>query len=90
MAVPLINDGSLDAWQQELDEFVLVLEYLEEANKICKNLAQGRNAADTIAIAINDVNIVAGKAALKVGRLRRALATQESIDNSIGGNDGAN
>lgn len=71
MSVSPANEYSLEVWEAELDQFIESLELLEYALKITKNLAQGRNAADTIQIAIDDVNIAASKAALKVGRLRR-------------------
>lgn len=66
-----VNEEYLEAWEEELDKFIEVLEALEFARKASKNLYGANNASDTVQIAIDDMNIAASRAALKVGRLRR-------------------
>lgn len=73
MAVTPANENSLEAWEKELATGIEVLELLEAAEKLCRTLSNGRNAADTVKIAIDDATMCVSKAALKVGRLRRDL-----------------
>lgn len=65
------NDNDLEAWETELRDGITALELLEDAYKIAQNLFAARNAAQSIDVAIAELNMAVSKSALKAGRLRR-------------------
>lgn len=66
------NQGDLEAWERELASGIEVLEALEYAEGKAKNLTFAKESYKTIGMAIQDLEIAVSKAALKVGRLKRA------------------
>lgn len=71
--VPPADENNLEAWEAELQTGIEAIELLEEAAFTARKLSSARNACETINLAINEMNLVVSKAALKVGRLRRSM-----------------
>lgn len=76
MSVSPANDKSIDAWQEELDKGLEALEALEYAARIARTLGAATPAVQEIDSAIFELEKVVSRAALKVGRLRRAQSVE--------------
>lgn len=72
MAVSPANDKNIDAWQEELNLGLDAIALLEEANRLVRKMGSGTESSAYITEAITFTERLTSKAALKVGRLRRA------------------
>lgn len=71
MSVSPAQENSLDAWSGELLLGLVAIEHLEEALRLVKKMGGATEACRDIDDALFSVSNVAGKAALRVGKLRR-------------------